>query len=317
MAVLCKKLLFLRLHDCAADLTQTHLRNIAGGDAQGIDGGRRIEIIHMGKFVRIKILVRPQAQAGQQHIGHTDLQRILVEHLKVEIVQFLQQAILPAVLQILKVVREVVHHGIVAGGTHRIGQCSFLGKVAKGVFQCLNDSRFKSRVHFPDGQWTGKEGFMGVRHIEIELQDILPVIPKHSDAFRTPVHPASKLPVPAVHFKHRRSIRALGIDQDLFVKSAFVVVASGTEKACPALIAVGNAFQRMVVQLGDKLKFCGQGDTSSSLRLCPFLGYGPGILLQRGAFLLPRLFVVTVKIEIIIAPSRDAAEHILIILCMD
>ena len=98
MAVLCKKLLFLRLHDRAADLTQTHLRNIAGGNAQGIDGGRRIEIIHMGKFIRVKILIRLQTQAGQQHIGHADLQRVPVEHLKVQSVQFLQQTVLPAIL---------------------------------------------------------------------------------------------------------------------------------------------------------------------------------------------------------------------------
>ena len=263
MAVLCKKLLFLCLHDRAADLAQTHLCNIAGGNAQGIDGGRRIEIIHMGKFVRVEMVIRPQAQAGQQHIGHADLQRVPVEHLKVEVIQFLQQAVLPAVLQILKVVREVVRHGIVAGGTHRIGQCSFLGEVAKGVFQRFYDCRFKGCVHSPDRQRTGKAGFMGIRHIKIEFQDILPVIPKHSDTFRPPVHPAPKLPVPAVHFKHRRSIRALGIDQNLLVKGAFVVVAGGTEEACPALIAGGNAFQRMVIQLGDKLKFCGQGGTSS------------------------------------------------------
>ncbi|MDD5907501.1 MAG: hypothetical protein PUD76_04000 [Clostridia bacterium] len=262
LAVLCKKLLPLRLHDRAADLPQAHLRNIAGGNAQGIDGGRRIEIIHMGKFVRGKILVCLEAQAGQQHIGHADLQRVPVEHLKVQIVQFLQQAVLPAVLQILQVVREVVRHGIVAGGSHRVGQCSFLGKVAKGVFQRFYDCRFKGRVHFPDGQRTEKAGFMGVRHIEVELQDILPVIPKHSDALGSTVYPAAKLPVPAVHFKHRRSIRALGIDQDLLVKGAFVVVTGGTEKACPALIAGGNTFQRMVIQLGDKLKFCGQGNTS-------------------------------------------------------
>ena len=117
MAVLCKKLLFLCLHDCAADLTQAHLCNIAGGNAQSINGGRRIEIIHMGKFVRVEMVIRPQAQAGQQHIGHADLQRVPVEHLKVEVIQFLQQAVLPAVLQILKVVREVVRHGIVAGGS--------------------------------------------------------------------------------------------------------------------------------------------------------------------------------------------------------
>ena len=98
LAVLCKKLLPLCLYNRAADLTQPHLCNIAGGNAQGIDGGRRIEIIHMGKFGRVKILVRPQAQAGQQHIGHADLQRVPVEHLKVEIVQFLQQTVLPAIL---------------------------------------------------------------------------------------------------------------------------------------------------------------------------------------------------------------------------
>ncbi|MDD6408932.1 MAG: hypothetical protein PUF98_04105 [Oscillibacter sp.] len=68
LAVLCKKLFPLCLHDCAADLPQTHLCNIAGGNAQGIDGGQRIEIVNMGKFVRLEILVRPQAQAGQQQL---------------------------------------------------------------------------------------------------------------------------------------------------------------------------------------------------------------------------------------------------------
>ena len=59
LCILCKKLLSPRLHHRPADLPQTHLRNIAGGNAQGIDGGRRIEIIHMGKFVRVKILICP------------------------------------------------------------------------------------------------------------------------------------------------------------------------------------------------------------------------------------------------------------------
>ena len=35
----CKKLIPLCLHDCAADLPQPHLRDVAGGDAQGVDGG--------------------------------------------------------------------------------------------------------------------------------------------------------------------------------------------------------------------------------------------------------------------------------------
>ena len=77
----CKKLIPLGLHDCAANLPQAHLRNVAGSDAQGVDGGRRVEFINVGKLIGRKIIVRPQAQPGHQHIGHADLQRVPVERL--------------------------------------------------------------------------------------------------------------------------------------------------------------------------------------------------------------------------------------------
>ena len=77
----CKKLIPLGLHDCAADLPQAHLRDVAGGDAKGVDGGRRVEFVNMGKFVSDEIIVRPQAEACHQHIRHADLQRVPVEHL--------------------------------------------------------------------------------------------------------------------------------------------------------------------------------------------------------------------------------------------
>ena len=77
----CKKMIPLCLHDCAADLPQAHLRDVAGGDAKGVDGGRRVEFVNMGKFVSGEIIVRPQAQPGHQHIGHADLQRVPVERL--------------------------------------------------------------------------------------------------------------------------------------------------------------------------------------------------------------------------------------------
>ena len=77
----CKKLIPLGLHDCAADLPQPHLCDVAGGDAQSVDGGRRVEFVDMGKFVSGDMIVRPQAQPGHQHIGHADLQRVPVERL--------------------------------------------------------------------------------------------------------------------------------------------------------------------------------------------------------------------------------------------
>ena len=130
----CKKLIPLGLHDCAADLPQAHLRDVAGGDAKGVDCGRCVEFVDMGKFVSGDMIVRPQAQPGHQHIRHADLQRVPVENLKVQIVQFLQQTVLPTLPQVLQVVREVVRHGVVAGGAHRIRQIFFFGQVAEGGF---------------------------------------------------------------------------------------------------------------------------------------------------------------------------------------
>ena len=243
----CKKLIPLGLHDCAADLPQAHLRDVAGGDAQGIDGGRRVEFVDMGKFVSGEIIVRPQAQPGHQHIGHADLQRVPVERLQIEVVQFLQQAVLPALPQVLQVVREVVRHGIVAGGAHRVRQIFFFGQVAEGGLQRFDDLRLKGRVHRPDGQRTGKAGRMGVRNIKIELQTVLTIITKYGNALGSTVDPAAKLTIPALHLKDRRGVRALGVDQNLIIKGAFVIVAGGAEKARPALIAAGDALHSLVI----------------------------------------------------------------------
>ena len=78
---ICKKLIPLCLHDRSADLPQAHLCDVAGGDAQGVDGGRRVEFVDMGELIGRKIVVCPQAEAGQQHIGHADLQCVPIEHL--------------------------------------------------------------------------------------------------------------------------------------------------------------------------------------------------------------------------------------------
>ena len=243
----CKKLIPLSLHDRSADLPQAHLCDVAGGDAQGVDGGRRVEFINVGKLIGRKIIVCPQAQPCHQHIGHADLQRVPVERLQIEVVQFLQQAVLPALPQVLQVVREVVRHGIVAGGAHRVRQIFFFGQVAEGGLQRFDDLRLKGRVHRPDGQWTGKAGRMGIGNIKIELQTVLPVITKYGDALGPTIDPAAKLTVPSLHLKDRRGVRALGVDQKLLIKEAFVIVAGGAEKARPALIAAGDALHGLVI----------------------------------------------------------------------
>ena len=147
----------------------------------------------------------------------------------------------------MQVVREVVRHGVVAGGAHGVRQIFFFGKVAEGGLQRFDDLRLKGRVHRPDRQWTGKAGRMGVRHIEIELQTVLAVITKYGDALGPTVDPAAKPFVPPFHFKDRRGVRALGVDQNLIIEGAFVIVAGGAEKARPALIAAGDALHGLVI----------------------------------------------------------------------
>lgn len=142
-----------------------------------------------------------------------------------------------------------------AGRAHRLCESSFLGKVSEGSFQRFNDSRFKGRLHCPDWQRMGKSGFVRIRHIEVEFQQVLPIVTEHGNTFCTAIDPAAKLPVPAFHFQNGGCIWALGVDQDLFIERAFVVIAGRTEKACPVFVAAGDASHGLVVQFGDELKF--------------------------------------------------------------
>lgn len=134
-----------------------------------------------------------------------------------------------------------------AGGAHGVRKIFFFGKVAEGGFQRFDDLRLKGRVHRPDGQWTGKPGFVRIRHVEVELQAVLAVITKYGNALGSTIDPAAKLPVPAFHFQNGGCIRALGVDQNLIIKGAFVVIAGRAEKARPALIAAGDALHSLVI----------------------------------------------------------------------
>ena len=88
---------------------------------------------------------------------------------------------------------------------------------------------------------------MGIGNIKIELQAVLTVIAKYGDALGPTIDPAAKLTVPALHLKDRGGVRALGVDQNLIIKGAFVVIAGGAEKAGPALIAAGDALHSLVI----------------------------------------------------------------------
>ena len=103
---------------------------------------------------------------------------------------------------------------------------------------------------------------MGIGYIKIELQTVLTVIAENSDTFGPAIHPTAKPIVPPFHFEDCGGVRALGINQNLLVKGAFVVIAGSAQEACPAFVTAGDAPHGMVIQLRNKLKFGRQMDTS-------------------------------------------------------
>jgi hypothetical protein len=104
---------------------------------------------------------------------------------------------------------------------------------------------------------------MGVRDVKVVLQTPFSIGFIHgSNAGSTGVDPPAKLPVPLFQLQHRRGVRTLGIDQDLLVERALIVIAGRAQKARPALIIAGQFSQRCTVQLRDELKFTCQGIAS-------------------------------------------------------
>ena len=147
LCILCKKLFPLCLHHCPADLPQAHLGNIAGSDAQCVDGAGRIKEINTLKILRQYVGHGRQGKAGHQHIGNAALQRPSICDLYIQRVQFLQHTAAATIQQIPQVVPHVVRHGVAAGGQYGVRQRVLFGQRTEGGLQRLDDLFRIGRFH--------------------------------------------------------------------------------------------------------------------------------------------------------------------------
>lgn len=263
LCILCKKLLSPRLHHRPADLPQTHLRNIAGGDTQCVDGAGRVKGVNALKILRQYIGNGRQGQASHQHIGNAALQRPPVCDLYIQRIQFLQHTAAATIQQIPQVVPHVIRHRVAAGGQYGVRQGVLFGQRAEGGLQRLDDLLRIGRFHRPNGDWPRDGRGVGICDVKVVLQPPLAVgFINDSNAGSARIDPPAKLPIPLFQLQHRRSIRPLGIDQDLLVERAFIVIAGRPQKACPAFIVAGQLCQCAAIQLCDELKFACQGIAS-------------------------------------------------------
>ena len=85
---------------------------------------------------------------------------------------------------------------------------------------------------------------MGVHDVKVVLHTPFSMGFIHdSNTGSTGVDPLAKLPVPFFQLQHRRGIGTLGVDQNLLVKRAFVVIARRTQETRPAFIIAGQLCQ--------------------------------------------------------------------------
>ena len=247
--------LLLTASDGQCDGAQTAFGNIPCGHAQGIQRFRGIEIEHLREILRIKIFIRFQPAAAHQHIRRTVLQQTAIENRQIQLVQFFQQAVVPAILQIIKIVRHIVRRSVFHGGYYGFLQCAFIVQRTESVFQCFDHIRLLLGRHLPERHGAGQTAFVGVGYIKIILEArasrIVPI--KYGNAGSALIDPSAELTIPALYLQHSRCVRTLCVYQHLLLKGQLIIPAGRAQKCRPP-VCVGQCGDLLPVNLRDLLK---------------------------------------------------------------
>ena len=204
----------------ASNFRKTHLRDVPSGHAQGVQCFGCIEIQHIPKIVILKVFGRIKAAAHHQHISDTGLQRPPVHHFHIVLVQFFQKTAFGQMGQLRKIIVDIVLYRIFCRREKCRAQIVLLLQFSEAVFHRLDDVRRIFRAYRPQGNWTGKSASVGIGNIKIVFQPLFAAMltVKYGNPVCTPVHPASKPLVPSLDLQDGGSVRALGIDKQLFIK---------------------------------------------------------------------------------------------------
>ena len=93
---------------------------------------------------------------------------------------------------------------------------------------------------------------MGIRHIKKVFEGVpASFCVKHGDALAVLVYPTLKQLVPHLYGGDGNRIGALGVNQELFVKAAFIITAGRGQKVLPCLPVSRNRFACTLIQLGN------------------------------------------------------------------
>ena len=241
----------------AGNLRKSHLRNIAGGIAEGVQRGRGRKIHHIPKIIGFKVFSGFNAQAGHRHIGDA------ISHRRFENVgdfffgYAVQEAVFHAVDQIGEIVGDVVLYGVSCRRLDGNGKGFLIVQFTKGAFQRVDHFCRVFVPHLPNGNSAGKAAGMRVGNIEVVDKPLAALVGilKNGNAVRPTIDPSPKLLVPVVDLKNGGGVRSLCVYQKLLVKAQTVVVAGRAQKRFPACGVCNNRFTGSVIQLRNEVVF--------------------------------------------------------------
>lgn len=204
----------------SGNFRKAHLRDVPGSHAQSVQCFGCIEVQHIPKIIVLIVIRRIEAAACYQHISDTGLQRPPVHHFHIVLVQFFQKTAFGQMVQLRKIIVDIVLYRIVSRREKCCSQIVLLLQFSEAVFQCLDDVRRIFRAYCPQGNGPGEPAFMGIGNIKIVFQSLFAAMlaVKYGNAVCAPVHPASEPLVPSLDLQDGGSVRALGIDKQLFIK---------------------------------------------------------------------------------------------------
>ena len=241
----------------AGNLRKSHLRNIAGGIAEGVQRGRGRKIHHIPKVIGFKVFSGFNAQAGHRHIGDA------VSHRRFENVgdfffgYAVQEAVFHAVKKVGKIVGDVVLYGISCRRLDGNGKGFLVVQLSEGTFQRVDHFCRVFVPHLPNGNSAGKAAGMRVGNIEVVDKPLAALVGilKNGNAVCSTIDPSPKLLVPVVDLKNGGGVRSLCVNQKLFIKTQTVVVAGRAQKRFPACGVCNDRFTGSVIQLRNEVVF--------------------------------------------------------------
>lgn len=216
-------LLPLILPNGGSNLHQGFHGNRACGVAQVVEDGGGGKFRNTRKILGVQIVQRVQTAAGQEGVLDAGGHKAAKAHLQIQFVQFLQQTVPGIIGEVAQTVTVDLIHSM-AGQLHDLIPYISLGGGAIPLFQSGEDGGVVFLPHLPQVRLPCPAHRAGVCVVIDILQTRLAplVFSDDCDALGTGLDPAAHGAIPQFHGGAGGGVRALGIDQKLFIKWVLV-----------------------------------------------------------------------------------------------